>query len=363
MNDTTNSNLQEASVDKLDEIADLLITDPETDTEESSDQTEESTVEESENNTEEETDEQETETEEDEESSETEESESDEESGDTWAAALGVDDALVELDDSGNLSGIVTKVDGVAQTVSVKDLISGYQNNKFNTQKSQTISEEKKVFEQERQKLTEEVGSKINGLNDLMEYVSNKFVNEHDNVNWEILRVEDPAEYAAMRQDFSRKAQELKDVNAAMAQERDNLQQEFQRDQHSQQKEYLNGQFEIMVTNNPEWKDKEVYKSSMSDMKTFLADTYGFQDGDFEAVHDARLFELIKDARAYRKGKISASAKMKQKVPKFQKSKNKVAPKKRVSKVETLTKKAKNARPSDKRALQSDAIAQLLLGG
>jgi len=65
----------------------------------------------------------------------------------TWASALGVPENRIVTDDEGNLSGVNVKIDGKLATVGMNDLIQSYQTSKSNTQKSQTLSEERKEFE------------------------------------------------------------------------------------------------------------------------------------------------------------------------------------------------------------------------
>ena len=360
---TTNSTSSEANVDPIDSIADLLTTGITEDSEESNDQTEESTeVKESEaegNETEEETEEDETEEESDEETEESEEAEESESEDGSWGDALGIDDANVVLDDEGNFAGIITKVDGETSTVLMKDLVTGYQSNKFNTHKSQSLSEDRKQFEADKQELSGTYRNKLENVEVLANYLSSKLSSDFEGVNWQQLRVEDPAEYAAKRQDMSQKAQELQQMQAAINSEKSEGEKARATAQQGAHTEYLNQEFGKMLVNNPDWNDNKVYKSAMTEMQTFLTDSYGFNADDFNSVQDSRLFELTKDAMAYRKGITKAEVKLKKPVPKFQKAKVTTS-KKRVSKLDKLTKVAKSSRGANQREAQRDAIAELI---
>ncbi|RKY42336.1 MAG: hypothetical protein DRP85_03355 [Candidatus Makaraimicrobium thalassicum] len=378
MNQATNSNPM-ASVDRVQEVADLLTSDlsPDSVASPDGDQLKESTVDKEKNDVEllddddtiitDDDDDDEIIDEDDDELTDDDDEEtlelSDDEDPESWGAALGVDDANVSLDDEGNFNGIVTKVEGVTETVSLKDLVSGYQNNKYNSNKSKSLSEEKKVFEEQSTQLTTVMYGKVQDLTNLMEYVSKKFVDDNRAINWEQLRIDDPAEYAAMRQDQASKAREIQDVSELMNAEKATLREKAQSEQDGSHQKYMREQYDVMLTNNPAWREEEVYKSTMSDMKNFLTESYGFRPEDFDTVQDARLFELVKDAMSFRKGKISADTKLKKKVPKFQKSKNKTSGRKKVSKLDKLTKQAKSSRGSSKRGAQTDAVTELLLGG
>jgi len=114
--------------------------------------------------------------------------------------------------------------------------------------------------------------------------------------------------------------------------------------------------------NNPTWKDVDVYNSDMTELKSFMSGSYGFTAEDFSQITDHRAIELIKDAKAFRDGKVSADKKLKKKVPKFQSSKTRKVSNK-VTQLDTLTKRAKSSKGAEKRSAQTDAIAELLQGG
>ncbi len=356
---TTNSTSTEANVDPIDQIADLLIDDIGVeDTEESTDQTEESTA----TVTDEEASEEETETT-DEETTEEEETTDEDETEETWGSALDLNDDSISLDDDGNFKGVITKVDGVTETVSLKDLVSGFQNNKFNTHKSQSLSEEKKLFDEEKIQLTSEYNQRLDSVTSLADYLSKKITGNYEEIDWQQLRIEDPAEYAAKRQDFASQAQELQQLQGALNSERTAQQEEMGKKGLELRQTYLKDEFEKVLVNNPTWRDETVFNSTMTEMKTFLSDSYGFNDNDFATVADSRLFELMKDAKSYRDGKLSTDKKTKnKKVPKFQKStKRRVA--KKTTKLDTLTKRAKASSGDNRRIAETDAVAELLTGG
>jgi len=284
-----------------------------------------------------------------------------EDSEQSWETVLDVDDGQLNYDDEGNIAGINVKVNDQSETVGMKDLIAGYQSNKSNTQKSQAIAEQRKEFDAGLKQVQQDYASKLENVEQLTNYLGNKLVQDFDGVNWEQLRVENPAEYAAMKQDYSQRASELKTAQDAILQEKQTgLQQRHQQDQQARQA-HLVEQRDKMLISNPTWNNEETYKSDMGNIKSFAGNQYGFNDNDFNNVSDARIIEVLKDAMAYRNGVKTATDKQKKPVPKFQKSKR--VGTKKVSQLDKLTKKAGKARGGRKRAAQTDAIAELLLGG
>lgn len=292
----------------------------------------------------------------------TEEDESDEEDGDdTWESVLGLEEGQIDFDEEGNLRGVNVKVNGEQSTVKMNDLVAGYQNNKANTQKSQALAEERKTFDTQVQTVVQEYKTKLDNVEAMSTYLGEQLVSEFNGINWEQLRVENPAEYAAARQDYATRASELQQAQQAIQAERQQATMAEQQKFVQSQSSVVQEQRAKMLENNPTWNSPETFNKDMGEIKEFLGNQYGFTDQDFASVADARLIELVKDAKKFREGVKFAQKKVQKPVPKFQKSvgKSRKAP----SKLDKLTKAAKGAKGANKRVAQSDAIAELLLGG
>ena len=346
----------ETSDDRAEAIAELLIGDDESLKEEENDE-ETQTIDSTPDDDEESSEEEEADDSEEETTLET------VEDGDvTWESVLGVSEESLSFDENGNVVGFKTKVNGEEEIVKANDLIAGYQNNKHVTQKSQALSEAMKSFEVQKEQLTEQYAKKLESVDALTKHFETRLVADYDAVDWENLRITDPAEYAAARHDFSMKAQELNSIKSAIENDRNAVSEEAKAATLAKQQEYLKTQYEKMLINNPEWSDENTRNQARDSFKSFVKDQYGFTEADWDMVNDARLIELVKDAKKYRDGATVASKKRTVPVPKFQKSRG--APQKRkTSKLDKLTAASRNARGSAKRDLQQSAVAELLLGG
>jgi len=349
----TNSTAEAANVDATDAIADLLMGDEEV--AETKETVEAEVTEETEQDDDDAVELSEESTEEVEESDEV-------ESDVTWAGALGLDDSKIVLDDEGELAGINVKVDGEVSMVNMNDLITGFQSNKSNTNKSKSLADDRRQLDEQLETVTTDYRRKLHDVAKLSEYMNNNLMSEFKNVDWNNLRASDPAEYAASMQDYNKRQADIQRIQQA-------IEQEYQVAQTGQA-DKIKGQDEALVAknvskmleNNPEWTDQAKLQEAFTSMSEFTTSTYGFTSDEFNEVTDSRMIELIKDAQKYRKGEKIASAKMVKKVPKFQKSKGKTA-KRKVTKLDTLTKRAKAAHGNDRRDLQTSAIAELLTGG
>lgn len=289
----------------------------------------------------------------------TEEDESDE--GDTWESALGLEEGQLSYDEDGNPMGVNVKVNGESSTVKMNELVAGYQNNKAFTQKSQALAEERKTFDAQVQTVAQELKTKLDNVEVMSSYLSEQLVSEFNGIDWDKLRVENPAEYAAARQDYATRASELQEAQQAIIAEKAQMSEAEKAKFMQSQGQHLEEQRAKMLENNPTWNNPEAFNKDMAGLKTFLGNQYGFTDQDFASVTDARLIELVKDAKSFREGVKFAQKKVRKPVPKFQKSVGNKS--KKVSKLDKLTKAAKSAKGANKRNTQADAVAELLMGG
>jgi len=278
----------------------------------------------------------------------------------TWESVLGVDEGKLHYDDEGNIAGVNVKVDGESSTIDMNDLIAGYQTNKSVTQRSQAFAEERKTFDSEKEQVEQVYRSKLDTVDMLTRHLEKRLIGDFETINWEQLRNEDPAEYAALRQDYATKASELQNIKTAIQTDSDSQKGEVNTQNQVKQKEYVDGQRAKMIENNPTWQDEAVFTADMNAHKTFLGETYGFTDQEFDTVFDSRIIELMKDAKKYHDGSKVAAQKIKKPVPKFQKSRGKQ--KKSASKLDKLTAASKKAHGAQKRELQQSAVAELLTG-
>jgi hypothetical protein len=290
----------------------------------------------------------------------TEEDNSQEEDSVTWGSALGLDDKQVVVGEDGNLKAVRVKVDGKESEVALPDLVAGYQTAKYNTQKSQALSEEMKNFEQVKTVTVAQYTQKIEQLQKVNEHLYNEFMGEYNSIDWPRLRVENPAEYAAAIQDFRSREEKIKGLYSTLEQEKTAEQEKIAKENSDKLKDFVNQQVEKVLENNPGWRDEKVRKQELESMMNFVGEAYGFNREEFLSVQDPRLIELVKDAMKLRKGVEEGKKKLEKPLPKFQQSTGKKV--KQTTKLDVLTKRAKEASGANKRTAQVDAIAELLSG-
>jgi len=272
---------------------------------------------------------------------------------------LGITEDQLTVNDDGEFL-LNVKVDGKASQHSLSDVIKSYQLDKNNTQKAQTLSQERQQFEQGAQERMQQINSAIQNNQNLSEVLEREILSDYESVNWEELRLYDPAEYAAKRSDYATKYQRVQRLKSDLAQQSQGLSDSATARVTNNQQAYLKAEFTKMLDKNPTWNDTDTYNKDMGTMKTELVAAYGFDAGDFDRVSDSRIIEVLKDALSFRKGSKIGTKKV-VKTPKFQK-KAAGRRKPKVTKLDRLTKAARSATGSNKRDLQAAAVAQLIGG-
>lgn len=279
----------------------------------------------------------------------------------TWGAALGLEDSKVVLDEeSGALKGIMVKVGDDVSVVDIPTLVKGYQTDKYNTQRSQQIAAERKEVEERTAIVVETYTKKLDDAAKLTELLHNNLTKDFRNINWEALRVQNPAEYAALRQEYSERSNQLNDIYTAIENQREKEAQEFSVQREEQRQMYVRSQIERIIENNPDWASPEAFKSKIDEVTSFFNTAYGIEPELLMNLADYRIIEVFKDAKKGREGTKIATGKIPKAIPKFMKPKGVGA--KPVSNVDKLAKAAKSAVGAKKRDLESSAIAALLLG-
>jgi len=295
----------------------------------------------------------------DDEESEAEENQEEAEEATTWAGALGLDENQIILDESGNFKGVMTKVEGKTQEVDLKELLKGYQIDSYNTLKQEAFTAEKQKFEQHANQQAQVLNQRIQQASGYVSNLEQQLVGEFQGIDWDQLRLADPAEYAARRQDYAVRYNEVQQMAQGIANEHQHLQQEHAN--QTQQANYtrLQSEAQLALQEKPEWSDPSVRANDMAEMGALIKN-YGYTEKEIEGISDHRVIRMIDDLRAYHAIKKEGKPKLTKKVPRYVKP---MANRKAGSntKAKQLDKLYKKAAGSSNKKLKDAAIEQLLM--
>lgn len=279
------------------------------------------------------------------------------------ASLLGLDEDLLIVDEETGDLAFKTKVNGKEGKATLAEMLKGYQFNVANNEKAQELAAQRKAFEEAQKEGQERIAQQLQQVEGLAMMWQQELLGEYQKVDWNELRRLDPGEYAAKQADFNQRQQKLQQVGQYMAQYHQQKEAERQQELQAQRAERLNEQRAIMLQNNPSWADEKVLSKEMGELRDFVQTQYGFTEADVATVDDARLIELIKDAAAFRKGKSVAQKRNKPVPPRLQRAANgRFIKPKRQNRLDKLVNAAKSAKGANKRELQKDAVAALLMG-
>ena len=275
------------------------------------------------------------------------------------AQELGLDADKLILSEDGDIQ-IRLKVNGKNEIVDLKEAISQTQFSKANDEKARTLAEERKTFESERQQVAEAYQQQLKQVQGLGEMLQNKLTQDFQSIDWDRLRVTDPAEWAAKQQEFAQRNQELQQAGQMLGQQM-RAQQEQQAQVEAQERaEILQSERQLMIESNPSWADEAKMKSDLSEIVEY-AQASGFSEEELQDVIYSRHVNVLKKAMLYDKGQTVASKKVKQ-APKMQRASNGRFAKQKGGKVQKLIERAQSAKGANKREAQADAVAALLMG-
>lgn len=205
------------------------------------------------------------------------------------AVGLSVDDFL------GKIKGKV-KINGEESELTLAELRNGYQRDADYRRKTMELADSRKQFEQVREQTNNEMSARLTQVGTLLQAVEGQLMSEFSSVNWQELRVTDPAEFAARNQEFQQRYAQLQHMKMAGANEVKRLQEESQKAQEKAFEEYTAKQAELLLGKVPEWSDSTLRSKEESEISKFLIDKYGFSKEDARIFSDHRLALLARDA-------------------------------------------------------------------
>jgi hypothetical protein len=184
------------------------------------------------------------------------------------------------------------KVDGKEQEVTLDELTKGYSRTADYTRKTQALAETRKVVEAEAAQLRQEREQTRHLLTQAEEFLSSQVPAEPD---WDQLRQENPAEFAAQWAEHQRMMQSTEAVRHA----RQRIEQQQMQAQQVQMQQYLEAERQRLFEAIPEWQSTDTFQKEKAQLREY-ATSLGYTDEDLGKVYDHRLMLVLRDAARYR---------------------------------------------------------------
>lgn len=191
------------------------------------------------------------------------------------------------------------KVAGEERDVTLKELRDGYQMEADYRKKTSELSEHRKAFEAERDRVANEINARFQEAQQISGMLENQLMAEYQSINWNELRATNPAEYAALKQEYNERYNHIQNVKANVAKNLQAQQAEWQNKQSQELQEMLVAESERLQAAVPEFRDKAKADALKGQLREYLK-TYGYSEQEIKNVYDHRHVLILKDAMAYR---------------------------------------------------------------
>lgn len=205
----------------------------------------------------------------------------------------------VPLDDLLGKVKAKVKIAGSEKDVTLAELRDGYQMESDYRKKTSELSEQRKAFEAERERLAQDITVRMNEAAQMSQFLEQQLMAEYNAVNWNELRQTDPAEFAARKQEYNERYMQIQQVKQGVALEIQRQQEEVHQKTQAEMRDLLQKEQARLVEKIPEFADETKAKQLKTEMREFLRG-HGFTDAEINGVVDHRHVLMIRDAMKYR---------------------------------------------------------------
>lgn len=198
------------------------------------------------------------------------------------------------------------KANGEELEVTLDELLNGYSRTADYQKKTQSLAEQRKAVEAERQKI--EDAAKVRDTYAQRLQVIEQLLSTEDTENLAELKDSDPIAYAIKVAERSEKEKQL----AAVRQERIRVQQEQAQQQQQYIQRHVQAEQEKLKTLIPEFKDEAKAEVIRQDIRKY-AKSIGFSDQELSQVYDSRAVQTLYKAMMFERlqnGKSALSKKV-----------------------------------------------------
>jgi hypothetical protein len=183
-------------------------------------------------------------------------------------------------------------IEGKDVEVDEGELKNGYLRQSDYTRKTQALATERRTLTEQAEAVRQERAEYAQRLPKLRAALEAGMTAD-DSVDWDKLRTENPAEYAAKRADQHQRKLALQQLDA----EQGRIAERQARDQQAQFEQMLIVERNTLLEKVPEWRDEKVREKDAAAIDALL-EAAGYAEGDRE-VYDHRQIIILRKAAAY----------------------------------------------------------------
>ena len=204
-----------------------------------------------------------------------------------------------------NTLAIPVKINGAEGKATLADLTKSYQTFEAAEQRLAEVKEKSKAETQRLQQEREQLNAHYSVVASLIDHTEKLITKDFANVNWDQLRVQDPAEFSAKKAELTERQNELANMKRQAVDSYQSAQAKAKQDADTNLQQYLAQERDALLTKLPEWKDPEKASAEKRDIATYLIGA-GFSKEDISAANDHRMILLARKAMLYDTGQNKA---------------------------------------------------------
>lgn len=209
----------------------------------------------------------------------------------------------------------ITDADGNKQEITIGEYKDRVQDQSKAQRAEKAAREAKEKYEAQARALSEKIEAEAQEKAVFLQAAEKQLMKDFDSVDWESLRVSNPTEWAARRQELQERQGALYQMRQQAAQAYDAGKQQQTQQQLEQRQALLERESEALLSALPTWKKDDVRVAEQAELRTYLLDS-GFDANDIDNAIDHRNIVLAHKAMMYDK-KMSAGETAKKKVVKL----------------------------------------------
>ena len=208
-----------------------------------------------------------------------------------FARALGVDPTELSYKDGEVM--VRTKVDGEVATVPLSRLREGYQLKQHFTRQQEQFLEERRKWEEARTQSEQKFQQQAALAQEILEQEEQQLKTEYTR-DWDALRREDPAEYAAAVAEYNQRLHQIRTRKQGLM---EGMQRRYQEAMQQQQQQAMQEQQRLAEA--LKWKTQEEMAAGAQQLQRYLIEQQGFHPEQVASIMDHRALVLADKARRY----------------------------------------------------------------
>jgi hypothetical protein len=206
---------------------------------------------------------------------------------------LGIDEQYLDVDEDGTVS-IKTKVDGQESKTKLKDLQTSYQLRQHLDNETRAVAEQQKAMREQAAQVERVIQERVQQVEYLANAAQEQLTREFNNIDWQLLRQADPAEYSALSRDFEVRQAHINGIGQHVANERQQYAVQYQQQSAAQLQEEAKALPSII----PEWSKADVAERERGEIKEWALKN-GIPKAEVDSVSRAAHVAIMRKAMLY----------------------------------------------------------------